>query len=255
MAENSPLQFVDRAPSSGVEKAEAKLRAAQNSGDEKALLDAARDLESVFLGMLFNEMTKGVGSEEALFPQTFGKEIYEEWFRAEVAKEWSARGGLGIAEQMVQSISGTAAATYESARAAFESDPSLPVDGRITSSFGARADPFTGEKSFHEGIDIAAPVGTPVRTPFVGRVISVNESERAGLSVTIEHPGGLRTVYAHNSEIMVEKGDSVQAGQVISLSGNTGRSTGPHLHFSVFQDKKAIDPAKLLNFSGSRPIF
>ena len=98
----------------------------------------------------------------------------------------------------------------------------------------------------HEGIDIAAEEGTPIRAAASGRVVFAGPRGTYGLAVIIEHGGGLSTLYAHCSRIMVEVGDSVGTSTVIALAGNTGNSRGPHLHLEVQKNGVPLDPLTLL---------
>ena len=113
----------------------------------------------------------------------------------------------------------------------------LPVAGTITSPQGYRTDPITGETSYHSGTDIAVPVGTPILAAADGTVTVANALDSWGGSygyyVKLDHGGGLTTLYAHCSSICVTAGQQVKAGEVIAYVGQTGRATGPHLHFEV----------------------
>jgi len=122
-----------------------------------------------------------------------------------------------------------------------------PVDGNITSKFGMRRDPFTKEVKFHSGIDIAAPEGTPIKAAENGKVVFSGVQNGYGNIVVIQHKDGIVTKYAHNSKNIVKVGDIVKKGQVISLIGQTGRSTGPHLHFEVLSGDKHVNPLNYLN--------
>ncbi|MBN8219926.1 MAG: M23 family metallopeptidase [Spirochaetes bacterium] len=108
-----------------------------------------------------------------------------------------------------------------------------PVAGRITSGFGVRKDPFTEKHKFHKGIDIACAIGTKVVASAEGTVVFAGTKKGYGKTVIVEHRNGYRTLYGHLSSIRVKNGDKVAQGQKIALSGMTGRSTGPHLHFEV----------------------
>ena len=99
----------------------------------------------------------------------------------------------------------------------------------------------------HPGLDIAVPTGTPIRASGGGAVAETGDDVEYGRFVLIEHPGGYHTLYGHASRLLVSAGDSVSAGQVIGLSGSTGRSTAPHLHFEARRGGKAVDPRSLLN--------
>jgi len=114
--------------------------------------------------------------------------------------------------------------------------------GRFTSGFGVRNDPFSGKPQFHQGIDIAAAAGTEIYPFMAGTVKSAGYDGGHGNVVVVEHPNGLETLYAHASETLVKAGDVVTKDTPIAKVGSTGRSTGPHLHFEVRQNDKAIDP-------------
>ncbi len=121
-----------------------------------------------------------------------------------------------------------------------------PVSGRITSKIGFRIDPFTKKLAYHAGIDIANKVGTPITSAQYGRVVFTGYKGYYGKTIIIVHPQGYKTVYAHLEKIMVKKGQAVKQGERIGLLGNTGRSTGPHLHFEVHQNGKLLDPIKVI---------
>ncbi|MEL6188987.1 MAG: M23 family metallopeptidase [Myxococcota bacterium] len=114
----------------------------------------------------------------------------------------------------------------------------------MTSAFGPRRHPVTGAMDQHRGIDLAAPVGTPVEVPYGGRVVSVGHDKLLGLHMTVEHMGGWRSLYAHLSSVQVKAGGKVRARQVIARSGASGRVTGPHLHFALYRNGHAVDPAR-----------
>lgn len=122
-----------------------------------------------------------------------------------------------------------------------------PVSGRITSLFGMRKSPFGRGQEFHDGLDIAARLGAPVYAAGKGVVTFAGYKSGYGRTVIIDHGNGYRTWYAHNSSIIVKEGQQVGKGQLISRVGNTGRSTGPHLHFMVETSKGLIDPKKVLS--------
>jgi murein DD-endopeptidase MepM/ murein hydrolase activator NlpD len=122
----------------------------------------------------------------------------------------------------------------------------FPVDipFRITSRYGARIDPITGASSGHNGIDIAMPQGTPILAPQRGLIVSSYYTDTGGHQVIIDHPGNIRTGYAHLSKRQ-PAGTQVKKGDIVAYSGNTGRSTGPHLHLTVKKNGKQIDPLKI----------
>jgi murein DD-endopeptidase MepM/ murein hydrolase activator NlpD len=126
--------------------------------------------------------------------------------------------------------------------------PSLPpiLDGWFSSNFGYRIDPFTGQRSFHEGIDFPAEPGTPILAAASGKVVYAEVHPEYGRMVEIDHGNGLVSRYAHASQLAVKEGDLVVAGQRVATVGSTGRSTGPHLHYETRVDGEAVDPDKFL---------
>ncbi|MEO0601851.1 MAG: M23 family metallopeptidase [Myxococcota bacterium] len=118
------------------------------------------------------------------------------------------------------------------------------VEGWVSSSFGHRDDPIDGVHRHHDGVDIAAPRGTPIRAARAGRVVRAESVGGYGKLVVVDHGGGLETRYAHCEAIDVTVGTHVAAGEVLGRVGDTGRATGPHLHFEVRRDGRAIDPVR-----------
>jgi murein DD-endopeptidase MepM/ murein hydrolase activator NlpD len=121
-----------------------------------------------------------------------------------------------------------------------------PTAGRLSSSFGMRPDPFTRVRRFHNGIDLAGPPGTHVVAAMEGKVAKIGVHPTYGRYIIISHSGGYQTWYAHLQKALVEQGKTVAQGQLIGEMGNTGYSTGPHLHFSIFKDGSPVDPLKFL---------
>jgi len=135
------------------------------------------------------------------------------------------------------------ASELESKRAHLAATPAIwPAKGWLTSRFGTRISPFTNQKQFHAGIDIAGERGTDVVAPAQGRVVFSGSRGPLGKSLIIDHGYGVRTQYGHSDEIYVKTGETVQRGQRIAALGNTGRSTGPHLHYVVEVKGKAVNP-------------
>lgn len=121
-------------------------------------------------------------------------------------------------------------------------DMELPVEnGVITSGVGLRVDPFgSGRLVYHRGIDIAVPVGTAVRAVRKGQVVFAGARSGYGSTVIVEHANGDRTLYGHNSLLRVQPGDPVESGMVVAYSGNSGRSTGPHVHFELLPSGRPV---------------
>lgn len=120
--------------------------------------------------------------------------------------------------------------------------------GWISSPYGRRLDPFTGKLAWHSGIDFATGrTGVDVRAVASGVVTYAGDKQGYGNMVKINHGNGYETLYAHNDKLMVKPGDIVKKGQVITLSGNTGRSTGPHVHFEVHKNGRVVDPSSYVH--------
>jgi len=154
-----------------------------------------------------------------------------------------------------QALSGRVSRALESGLSpTFEGDwteladaPSLwPLEGRVGSSFGEREDPFNGEGKFHSGVDIEGPYGAPVRAAGDGEVTGVPLGAGYGLQVEIAHGHDVLTVYGHLSAIAVVPGQHVTRGQVIGFVGQSGRATGPHLHYEVRVHNVPVNPHKYL---------
>jgi murein DD-endopeptidase MepM/ murein hydrolase activator NlpD len=121
-----------------------------------------------------------------------------------------------------------------------------PIRGYITSPYGYRGSPFTGERQFHSGLDIGAVTGTPIKAAMAGRVSSVGYDAVSGNYVVITHHSGYRTLYAHMSVTRVKPGAYVRTGDHIGDVGSTGLSTGPHLHFTVYKNGLTVNPRALM---------
>ena len=120
----------------------------------------------------------------------------------------------------------------------------LPEAVRITSPFGVREDPVLGVRRLHAGVDLGTPVGTEVRAVAAGVVRRASSDGVNGRILVLDHGRGVTTIYCHNDELLVGDGERVARGQVISRSGNTGRSTGPHLHYQLDLAGQAVDPLR-----------
>ncbi|MDB9823301.1 M23 family metallopeptidase [Deltaproteobacteria bacterium] len=131
----------------------------------------------------------------------------------------------------------------ENQKSMFSCTPSIwPTKGWVSSTFGHRTSPFTNENEFHNGLDVSARIGSAVIAPSDGVVSSVGNTYGFGTIITINHGYGLKTRYAHLSKVLVKKGQSVKRGEKIALVGNTGRSTGPHLHYEVHLKSVPVNP-------------
>jgi murein DD-endopeptidase MepM/ murein hydrolase activator NlpD len=150
----------------------------------------------------------------------------------------SIRGGLlppGVFSPPPSAVSGGLAA---------------PVDARVSSRFGPRVHPVTGQRHQHSGVDFAAPAGTPVRAAAAGRVTFAGTRGAYGNLVIVAHPDGTETWYAHQRDLAVRAGQEVASGSVLGTVGSTGRSTGPHLHLELRRGGVPVDPLPLLGRRG-----
>ncbi len=253
----------------------------ENSGKENGIAEraelrqAAQDFEAMFINLLMQEMWPD--EEEGLFGKSTAGDIYNKMFTTELSKVMSSSGQMGLAEMverqvgemlgmeeedgfipgkvlgraLPQPIRRGAERVYEAVErtAAQAAERFLrPLsEGWISSRFGMRNDPFDGEPRHHDGVDIAAPEGSPVKASADGTVKFSGRQAGYGNLVIIEHSGGIETRYAHNSDNHVRKGEVVSKGQVIASVGDSGRATGPHLHFEVRKDGEAVDPIDFLH--------
>lgn len=223
-----------------------------------------RDVQVASLGALANEVTALYGLRQSRL----------ERHRAQVAKAASDPTPLSLSddpnqqnvkitldrfyqlrdEAMSGSITRALANGYSPSLGGdwvqFADAPSLwPVQGRIGSGFGERLDPIDGEGAFHPGIDIEAPYGTPVRASGDGDVIAAQMANGYGREVIIDHGHNVTTLYGHMSSLAVIPGEHVIRGQVIGYVGQSGRATGPHLHYEVRVDNVPVNPHKYLRES------
>lgn len=134
---------------------------------------------------------------------------------------------------------------FEDQKNLLASTPSIfPARGWMTSEFGSRSDPYTGESTMHEGLDIANAVGTPIVAPADGLVVFASMEGGYGKVLVVDHGYGVKTRYAHLSDFDVKVGDKVRRGQRMAALGNTGRSTGPHVHYEVRVNGIPTNPLK-----------
>lgn len=136
---------------------------------------------------------------------------------------------------------------YEKRIFKMEQEMIKPTHGRISSPYGPRIHPVTGKKGkFHNGIDIVAPVGQTVFSPADGKVTSTYDQEYGGLTMIIKHDNGSESRMAHLSKYIVSQGDEIKQGDPVAEVGNTGRSTGAHLHYGMKKDGEYVDPQDYL---------
>ena len=151
---------------------------------------------------------------------------------------------LGVIEQRLASVR----TDVERRQALASATPSMwPIAGWISSGFGQRPDPFTGQRDFHPGLDISADYGQEINSPADGTVTGASYNGNYGNLVTIDRGFGLSTRYGHLSRFQVTVGQQVRRGEVIGYVGSTGRSTSPHLHYEVLVNGQLTNPLRLLS--------
>ncbi len=255
-----------------LDRFEARVRSAGSSSpgqNKEELAKVAHEFESLFVSYLLKVMRETIEESD---PESsgFGKGIYTELFDEEMSRTIGKQGSFGIADMLIQRLSREApvtgktgedskiggapanpqvpaASTTEAPETESENDSEisdihLPVRAPISSNYGMRRDPFTRQLRFHKGMDLAAPEGTEVRAALEGDVVFAGYKSGYGNTITIQHPGGLETTYAHLGTVSVKKGDTIASEQVLGSVGNTGHSTGPHLHFEVSRWGEPMDP-------------
>lgn len=121
-----------------------------------------------------------------------------------------------------------------------------PVRGQVNSGYGSRTSPWSDKSEFHSGLDIGAPVGTPVKSPAPGTVVFAGVNAEYGQTLIIEHANETKSLYGHLSKLTVAVNQKVQRGDVVALTGNTGRSSGPHLHYEIQVKGQSVNPTSYL---------
>jgi len=124
-----------------------------------------------------------------------------------------------------------------------------PVPGVLTSRFGRRNDPINGKSAYHRGVDIRGRMGSDVMATAAGTVVTQNYDKGNGRYVVLDHGNGFKTKYAHLKKSLVQKGETVERGQIIGLVGNSGRSTGPHVHYEIHYDGKIVNPTRFVRIA------
>jgi murein DD-endopeptidase MepM/ murein hydrolase activator NlpD len=261
-----------------LEQFQSRVRTVEGSASlqkKEDLKKVAQDFESLFVAYLLKVMRETIEQSGDGAQAGLGKSIYTELFDEEISKNIAKRSTLGIADLLMKRLAETAPIDEDpdakgstakppanphspSPSPVRQLEPSpdvdseipdihLPVRAPVSSNFGIRKDPFTRQLRFHKGVDLAAPEGTEVRAAQEGEVTFAGYRPGYGNTVVIRHSGGLETTYAHLGSASVKKGDSVTAEQVLGTVGNTGHSTGPHLHFEVARFGERIDPSNALS--------
>jgi murein DD-endopeptidase MepM/ murein hydrolase activator NlpD len=200
----------------------------------------AKRIETVFLTEFLKAMF-----EQTSFAKNKTISTFMPVITGHIADALSDRG-LGFSELMLKNKKIgqdlPPASTGESVQSVKKGAVQYPA-GKISSNYGKRIDPFTGQQRQHKGIDIAVPQNTPVQPTTSGKVIFSGFLKGYGNCVILDHGSGITSLYGHNTKNLVKAGDIVEAGTTIALSGATGRATGPHIHFEVRRHGVPINPS------------
>jgi murein DD-endopeptidase MepM/ murein hydrolase activator NlpD len=242
---------------------------ARLEADRGRIAEAAKQFEAMFLLQMLKQMRQSMLEDESEEPGLGAGTMFET-VDAELSKHLAGQSG-GLTPMLVEAMSkasglgsaasGPSAPTTLATPAAAPVMPLVPAalplkterltpsvgsvtsSDQVTSGFGWRKDPFTGASRFHAGVDIRSSYGREVASVASGRVVSAGVQGGYGQSVVVEHAPGLRTRYAHLSSIDVEEGQTIESGAVLGKVGQSGRATGPHLHFEVLKNGKSVNPA------------
>jgi murein DD-endopeptidase MepM/ murein hydrolase activator NlpD len=236
----------------------------RTDADREEIKRLAQQFEAMLMTQMLREMRRSmVDDDQEEKENGFGAETMTDTADAELGSALSRAGGIGLTTSLLKAferqISGTSQGAESNGAAntsglnapqpAVESTTPKPLQlsdvtapARVSSRFGWRQDPLTGEASFHPGVDIAVAYGRDVKAAADGVVSFAGVQNGYGNTVVIDHQDGRQTRYAHLSQELVRAGDAVTEGQVLGKSGNSGRSTGPHLHFEMLVNGQPVDP-------------
>ena len=245
------------------------------NGKPQDVKSAAAELASLFVYQMLAAMRRTV-PKSGLLDKGFAHETYLSMFDQEIARHMARRSDLGLTALLqrqlkdadadrqlpgrpnpalprpstaLQAGRATAIDAYRQQARPTDGMFLLPVEGERTSGFGMRMHPIDHEERLHNGMDIAAPAGTPIQAAAAGQVVFSGTQAGYGNVVVIQHAEGYTTLYAHNQENLVSVGTPVSQGQPIATVGSTGRSTGPHLHFEVRHGGNPVNPMQYLTRS------
>jgi murein DD-endopeptidase MepM/ murein hydrolase activator NlpD len=197
-------------------------------------------------GVVYPEQIMGIGGEN---PEPFNPLEAELSFQDQALIDGMTKGLERLkTESSIQERSFQELVEYlEDQKSLLASTPSIwPVKGWITSGFGYRTSPFTGRREMHKGLDVATRTGTPIISPADGIVVFAGREGGFGNTLLVDHGYGIVTRYGHCSSLDVKLGEKIKRGDIIAKVGNTGRSTGPHLHYEVAVNGVAVNPMRYI---------
>jgi len=200
----------------------------------------------MFIKFLYNKLNENTMENDISGKVSNARKIFNNMLTDEFSELASQKGGLGLKELILNSYG--VEPSREKSILGFK--VKSPVFGKVSSDFGTRIHPVTKEKTYHYGVDIVPDPNIKdsdlIKTPLPGKVMFSGTYGSFGKVILVVHPGGYKTLYAHNDENFVEFGDELKKGQTIGRVGSTGLSTGKHLHFELRKDYTALDPASIL---------
>lgn len=223
-------------------------------GPSQEMQEGVAEFASLLIFQMLQVMRRTI-PQSGLLDKGFAHDVYMSLFDQEVARQIAQRGDFGLTSLLLRQFRDQEAAplppgqrkdALQAYRQQLPQSPdlfSLPTDGFLSSHFGWRRDPFEQGTKWHSGIDIAAAARSLVRAAASGTVGFSGPRQGYGNLVILEHQNGYQTYYGHNAENLVPSGAQVRRGQPIARVGQTGRATGPHVHFELRKDGQPLDPA------------
>ena len=248
-------------------------------GERAKVAELAQEFEAMLMLQMVKTMRQSL-LDEAEEPEGFGGSTMQDTFDSELSRYLAQSGGVGFGDYMLRSIDARNAEPVQGRAASGETvsfalpaaalpvgpvsrsadtadapaSGDLPLTNGVTSTFGWRADPLTGESRFHRGVDLRAAYGTEVPAAAGGTVVYAGERGTYGTFVAVRDGQGVETRYAHLSAALVKEGDEIAAGTPIGRVGSSGRSAAPHLHFEVLVNGERVDPARWAGRDGRGPL-
>ena len=203
--------------------------------DGRKAQKAAHQIEGLFFKLLMKEMQRSL-PKGGLMGGGMAAQMAGEMFSQSVAEKLGSSVSLGLSSKVLEQLQ------LDDQQLTSESS-GWPVSGRISSPFGFRNDPVDGQRRFHHGLDIAAPVGSPIHSLTDGLVVHAGPLGGLGQVVKVQKFDGTQFVYGHCSQTSVKVGQQIQRGQKLAEVGSTGRSTSSHLHLEIRADGRSVDPS------------
>jgi murein DD-endopeptidase MepM/ murein hydrolase activator NlpD len=275
-------------PAFALTTARALSEAPTPAAERAKIAELSQQFEAMLMLQMVQQMRKSL-LDESEQVEGFGGSTMQETFDSEFSGFLARSGGVGFGDFMTRTLDarGTGAVETPADAAArptgfdlhvaspslslvtgaagaaggrstdtvdVPSSADLPLSSTVTSAFGWRSDPFTGEAKFHRGVDLRASYGTEVPAASGGTVVSAGERGTYGNLVVVRDGQGVETRYAHLSALLVKEGDAIETGTPIGRVGSTGRSAAPHLHFEVLVNGERVDPARWASHVGRGPL-